>query len=154
MRTVAEKEIQTLNRKINNEDLSGRVIILNKEKFVQILDEINNTNNFDTLKNHIVLLRDIVTNFKNDYEGLLNIDTNGDTVVLKRDVLSSELNQIWTAHTIERAKYYLRRLEISIKRIKTGKINDINLNRWKEYNEIITDSLWVLDKRVRVCLLN
>ena len=30
---------------------------------------------------------------------------------------------------------------------KTGKINDINLNRWKEYEEIITDSLWIFDKR-------
>ncbi len=31
--------------------------------------------------------------------------------------------------------------------MKTNKINDINLSRWKEYDEIITDSLWYLDKR-------
>src|SRR5262249_20050088 len=29
----------------------------------------------------------------------------------------------------------------------TGKVNDINLLRWKEYDEIITDSLWVIPKR-------
>jgi DNA modification methylase len=30
---------------------------------------------------------------------------------------------------------------------KTGKINDLNLNRWKEYNDLITDSLWIIGKR-------
>jgi len=34
-----------------------------------------------------------------------------------------------------------------VQRIKTGKINDINLLRWKEYDEIITDSIWIFDKR-------
>jgi hypothetical protein len=34
-----------------------------------------------------------------------------------------------------------------ISRFKTGKINDINLSRWKEYDEIITDSLWLFAKR-------
>ena len=38
-------------------------------------------------------------------------------------------------------------LKKGISEIKTSKINDINLNRWKEYQEIITDSLWVLEKR-------
>ena len=28
-----------------------------------------------------------------------------------------------------------------------GKINELNLNRWKEYDDIITDSLWIFDKR-------
>lgn len=27
------------------------------------------------------------------------------------------------------------------------KVNDINLNKWKEYNNILTDSLWIFDKR-------
>lgn len=28
-----------------------------------------------------------------------------------------------------------------------GKINDLNLNDWKEYQDIITDSLWIIDER-------
>ena len=28
-----------------------------------------------------------------------------------------------------------------------GKINDIDMRRWKEYNEIITDSLWIMPSR-------
>ncbi|MGC8830916.1 MAG: TRM11 family SAM-dependent methyltransferase, partial [Verrucomicrobiia bacterium] len=71
----------------------------------------------------------------------------GDTIQLRRDVVLSELNQILESQTLERAKYYLKRLEDGIQKIKTGKINDINLLRWKEYDDIITDSLWILDKR-------
>jgi hypothetical protein len=26
-------------------------------------------------------------------------------------------------------------------------INDIDMKRWKEYKNILTDSLWILDKR-------
>jgi len=33
--------------------------------------------------------------------------------------------------------------------VKTTKINDLNLLRWKDYDEVITDSLWVFDKRDR-----
>ena len=30
--------------------------------------------------------------------------------------------------------------------IKTSKINELNLNQWKEYDDILTESLWVLKK--------
>lgn len=63
------------------------------------------------------------------------------------EYLSRDLDQIYEAHTIERAKYYIKRLVRSFSEIKTGKHNDLNLNRWKEYNDIITDSIWILDKR-------
>jgi len=122
-------------------------IILNKEKFIQVLDEINNLSNLSLLKNKIITLKGIVKFPKSDREGLLNIDPNGDTVSLRRDVLISELDQILEARTLERAKYYLKRLENGVQKVKTSKINDINLLRWKEYDEIITDSLWILDKR-------
>jgi DNA modification methylase len=61
--------------------------------------------------------------------------------------LSEETNQIQEAQTIERTKYYIKRLIKSLSEIKTGKHNDLNLNRWKEYNDILTDSIWLLDKR-------
>lgn len=61
--------------------------------------------------------------------------------------LLSELNQINETQTIERSKYYINRLYKSLTQAKTGKINDINLNRWKEYDDILTDSLWVFNKR-------
>jgi len=127
--------------------LARGAVILNKDKFVQVLDEIDALDNLNSLKNKIIALKQIITYPKNDREGILNIDTNGDTISLRRDVLISELNQILQTKTLERANYYLKRLENGIQKIKTSKINDINLLRWKEYDEIITDSLWVLDKR-------
>ena len=121
--------------------------ILNKEKFLQSLCNIGFGDSLIRLKNSASALKDTICHFRKDQEGILNIDSNGDTISLRRDVLISELNQILEAHTLERAKYYLKRLESGIQKIKTSKINDINLLRWKEYDEIITDSLWILDKR-------
>ena len=50
--------------------------------------------------------------------------------------------------TDERAAYYLRRLIKGISEIHTSKINDINLYRWQEYSEILTDSLWIINKEI------
>ncbi|MEO0092065.1 MAG: DNA methyltransferase [candidate division WOR-3 bacterium] len=133
-------------RNKNNKQSNG-ALILNKQKFVEVLSEVGNLNNLNSIKNRISTLKDILTNHKKDQEGILNIDTNGDTVSLRKDVLTSELKQILEAHTIERANYYLKRLINGIQKVKTNKINEINLLRWKEYDDIITDSLWILDKR-------
>jgi hypothetical protein len=70
-----------------------------------------------------------------------------DSVLLRRDVLLSEFDQVLDARTIERARYYLKRLRRGLDAAKTTGINDINLLRWKEYDEILTDSLWSLPKR-------
>ena len=127
--------------------LTYGAVILNKEKFVGVLSEVTNLHDLRSIKNRISALKDIISNHKKDQEGILNIDANGDTVSLRKDVLTSELSQILESQTLERVKYYLNRLKVSIQKIKTSKVNDINLLRWKEYDEIITDSLWVLDKR-------
>lgn len=132
---------------VEPKQLSFGVAILNKERFVDALEKCNSIEDFSSLKNNITAIRKVISLPKNDSEGLLNIDSNGDTISLRKDVLISELNQILEAQTIGRAKYYLKRLEDGIKRVKTSKINDINLHRWKEYDDIITDSLWVMDKR-------
>jgi len=122
-------------------------LILNKEKFIEVLSEVTTLNDLSFIKNRILALKDIITNHKKDQEGILNIEANGDTISLRRDVLTSELNQILESQTLERAKYYLKRLEKGVQKVKTSKINDINLLRWKEYDDIITDSLWILNKR-------
>ena len=61
--------------------------------------------------------------------------------------LIEELDQIAASQTLERARYYLQRFERGMTEIRTGKINDINLNRWKEYSDILPDSLWLMRKR-------
>ena len=66
---------------------------------------------------------------------------------LSLDYLMEELEQIAGAFTLERARYYISRLEKGLTKVKTGLINDINLNRWKEYRDLNTDSLWIVDRR-------
>ncbi len=61
--------------------------------------------------------------------------------------LEDDLGQILESQTLERAKYYTKRLVKSLTENRTNGINDINLNRWKEYNEVLTDSLWIFDRR-------
>ncbi len=126
---------------------SSNCVILNKEKFIELLSEIDTLDDIIFIKDRISLLKDIVSKRKKDQVGILNIDSDGDTISLRRDILISELNQILESQTLERAKYYLRRLKEGVQKVKTNKVNDINLARWKEYDEIITDSLWIFDKR-------
>lgn len=61
----------------------------------------------------------------------------------------NELNNIKEVYTSERKKYYLNRIIKSLTEVKTTNFNDINLNRWKEYTDLKTDSLWLFSKRDR-----
>jgi len=118
---------------------------VNRDLFIAALEELDSLD-------QISLLRQKTTDLKRMVESqevalLTNAGSNGDVLSLRRDVLASELDQILDARTIERAKHYVRRLEKGVRGVKTSRINDINLHRWKEHDEIITDSLWVLPKR-------
>jgi DNA modification methylase len=80
----------------------------------------------------------------------LHAGADGETsVTFARYYLDADLDQIAAAYTLERARYYVDRLIKSVAEIRTGAINDINLNRWKEYEDIYTDSLWLVDRRDR-----
>lgn len=147
-----EKQVNATNEQIPLFDLEATslfkgIVILNKERFIEILNSIVKNKELEIIKNIILNLKNIINNYKKDSEGILNIESNGDTVTVRRDVLISELDQILEAQTTERALYYIKRLLNGIQKVKTNKINDINLLRWKEYDEIITDSLWILGKR-------
>ncbi|MCX6121925.1 MAG: DNA methyltransferase [Ignavibacteriales bacterium] len=88
-----------------------------------------------------------VANLPIDKKGFFNIGSNGDILMVSSKYLIGELDQILDTKTIERTKYYIKRLVRSLSESKTSKINDLNLHRWKEYDDILTDSLWILDKR-------
>jgi hypothetical protein len=51
------------------------------------------------------------------------------------------------AFTLERAHYYLHRLRMGLVDARTSAINDINLRRWQEYDDVLTDSLWMIEHR-------
>lgn len=121
--------------------------ILNKDRFLQILSHIENYKDNSKIKSVISKMINIVQRPKNDTLAILNISSDGETIKINDKVILAALNQILESQTTERAKYYINRLKQSLTEIKTNKINDINLNRWKEYEDILTDSLWILDKR-------
>ena len=129
---------------------ADEVVVLNKEVFTDTLKKIRISDDFSSLKRDVTTLLNVVTNATEDETGILsdNRDKNYQNSISRRkDVFISELVQILESQTIERAQYYLKRLEKGINRPKTSAINDINLSRWKEYDNVITESLWVVDRR-------
>lgn len=75
------------------------------------------------------------------------VSENGSSSSVNKNFLLNELNQIKHSRTLGRTQYYIKRLIRGLTKNKTSKLNDINLNRWKEYDDIITDSLWIIEKR-------
>ncbi len=71
----------------------------------------------------------------------------GQDVDIDQAYLSTELDQIGASRTLTRAHYYIDRLIKALTEVRTSPFNDINLNLWKAYDHIITDSLWMMDRR-------
>ncbi len=127
------------------EEKMGKVI-LNKDRFLEVISDAEQISDFKKFKEKIVQIKDSLLT-KNDTLYLVNIVGNGDTIDYEKSLLLADLQQIIDSQTLERSKYYLARLKKGIEEVKTSKINDINLNRWKEYEDLTTDSLWYWKKR-------
>tara|TARA_Y100001968_G_scaffold122560_2_gene111506 strand:- start:430 stop:1467 length:1038 start_codon:yes stop_codon:yes gene_type:complete len=93
----------------------------------------------------------LILSIKNKKKILDKINSIRESIPDKQDMkniyLINELEQISQTKTIDRIYYYVNRLIKSIGEVKQGKYNDLNLNQWKRYDDIITDSLWLIDKR-------
>ena len=104
---------------------------------------MNDKNIYDKLQ--------LVLSIKTKKKILDKINSIRDSIKDKADMnniyLLNELEQISQTNTIDRIHYYIKRLVKSISEVKQGKYNDLNLNQWKRYDDIITDSLWLIDKR-------
>ncbi len=68
-------------------------------------------------------------------------------VLFQPEVLLAELDQIAAARTLERAQYYIQRLQRALDGPRFAPASDIDLHRWKEYDDILTDSLWLIERR-------
>ena len=119
-------------------------IHLHPAHFIARLDEAAAARRITALKQKAAAIHETI--HRGDPRDQL-FNANGDGVRLRRDVLATELEQVLAARTIERARYYLKRLARGVEDRQTSAINDINLRRWKEYDEVITDSLWVEPRR-------
>jgi DNA modification methylase len=113
-------------------------------EIISVIDKIISDENLISIRKEITQLFKDVEKKK---DKIITYNLNGINQSIRKEILLNELNQIINTRTIERTKYYLKRLLKSLSVQKEGKINDLNLNRWKEYDDLITDSLWIFDKR-------
>lgn len=68
---------------------------------------------------------------------------------ITRIAVEKEIGQILSSRTIERARYYAKNLQNGMISFSETENEAINLNLWKGYDHIITDSLWNLGARAR-----
>lgn len=115
-----------------------------KSTDLQIFSSLAELKELDEIKEEIKLIKSGLVSLPDNQI----IYTSNDSVIsINRVYLVGELDQILKTRTINRTHYYLKRLIKSLTESKISKINDLNMNRWKEYDDILTDSLWVMDKR-------
>lgn len=120
---------------------------MSAENFLSVLNSIYSSEDLQSIRKEITALHKSFSENNFDEELSFVHPVSNEIVSIKKKYLINELNQILETQSLERTKYYIRRLIKTISEKKTSKINDMNLNRWKEYEDILTDSLWVLNKR-------
>jgi DNA methylase len=136
------------SKSLSREDVAEAAsVVLDKERWLEVIGKAASAPDIVSLKHQIRVFRSSISDRSTGPSNGERLRGDGSTVSFHRELLISELDQVLESRTIERARYYLRRLEKGTDQVRTGKVNDINLHRWKEYQEIITDSLWALPKR-------
>ncbi|MCH7962378.1 MAG: DNA methyltransferase [Bacteroidetes bacterium] len=111
---------------------------------INILKDLLKETNLKEIKSSLHLLRD---NLSSNNKENVSVEINGNETIVSKNYFIGEIEQILKTRTLQRTHYYLNRLVKSFTENKTSKINDLNLNRWKEYDDLITDSLWIMEKR-------
>lgn len=128
-------------------DENNTFIRINATKMANIIDNLLMLEDLEKVKTEINKLKEAIL-CRENYLHIFDFSNINDQISdLKLKYLIEDLEQIESVRTLERGRYYLKRMKNYLLYEKTAKINDINLNRWKEYDEIITDSLWIIDKR-------
>lgn len=123
---------------------SDKLLHFRKPLLVEALSHCRAIESLLELRNFVFTLK----RRTNDVSDPLRSNGNPDDMVtFGKAYLLAELDQISESLTIERAHYYIDRLIKSVNEVRTSSVNDINLNRWKEYGDIVTDSLWMIDRR-------
>lgn len=120
-------------------------LFLDRRLLVSILEACSSLSSLEVLHDQIAILKHDL----DDPESRIRSADRGleQCVEFQRGYLAGELEQIVSARTLARACYYVNRLIKAVSEIRTGPLNDINLNRWKEVADIHTDSLWIIERR-------
>ncbi len=143
-------ESQPINSRLFEEATDGAIeasdecLQLSKALLLDALQRMKQAGTIHALRREMIALKDEVFNSDSSIRSNL---ADGDIVEFANDHLQGDFDQIVAAQTIERALYYIDRLIKSTTEVKANSINDLNLNRWKEYDDIYVDSLWMIDRR-------
>jgi len=122
-------------------------VYINRARLSDRLSNLLTIQTMNALKMEVHTLREVIDRHREDSLGILNITSDNEVVPMEKNLLLAEFDQIMQAQSVERTHYYIDRLVKGLSEVKTAGVNDINLRRWKEYDDIITDSLWILGKR-------
>lgn len=124
------------------EDSAGPPLRLRRGALIEALHALASGGDLAGLRARLELLR---ANARPG--GALWAGPADDAAVFPEGLLLAELDQIGAALTLERARYYAERLAKAARGERTAAINEIDLNRWKAYDDILTDSLWLFERR-------
>ncbi len=126
--------------------MDGQRVPLRVSRLAALLDELLGVEALAELRERVRGLRAALQD-PADPLGVVATPADTDVEAVRLDLLDRQLAQAEAAYTRERAGYYLRRLRRALTERRTKPINEINLNRWQEYEEVLTDSLWLIDRR-------
>lgn len=115
-----------------------------EKKLYDFLVNCMQIDNKPTLNEKINIFIKLVSSWKKDNADPDNITNNNRITVWERN-----LTQIRESISLDRARYYINRMMKSLTLKNLGKVNDIDFGNWKEYEDILTDSLWLFEKRDR-----
>jgi 16S rRNA G966 N2-methylase RsmD len=145
--------VKTIDEQKNQRKLLGsetflteeEKVMLDKGKAMQFLNSLIPEQETKNIRRKILSFKTKLL----DPASELYSDNNENTTLedFELESLLRDLDQIANSYTTERMSYYINRMIKSLTETKLGRINDINLNRWKDYENILTDSLWIFDKR-------
>ena len=128
----------------DNFEEADETVRLNEALLLSIIQKCKSVDSIRILRQALV---EIKRRIRDSNDELRSNSAGEQTIEFSKNYLLSDLDQISDSLTLERAQYYVDRLLKSISEVRTSSINDINLNRWKEYEDIYTDSLWLIDRR-------
>lgn len=118
---------------------------LDEGKLVRVIDEIIALSGIDSKRKYLGNLKEDLLFAQSPL--LKNAEARVDQDTVSLPYLMGELDQAMSAFTEERMNYYLRRLSRSLGAQRNNGVNDLNLNQWKKYKDIVTDSYWHLERR-------
>ena len=116
-------------------------------ELVQLLHEARDCKNIEEIRIKMGEARSMVEFLDPVSIRQLIISEEGYDSNFIRRVILEDIQQIVESRTKERAVYYINRFVKSITSQQFSKLNDIDLNKWKLYQDILTDSLWIFGKR-------